>query len=259
MAKVTRQQIESLWTQAGGNPQNASTASAIAMAESGGDTDSKNDRNSNGTIDRGLWQINSVHGSLSSFDPLANARAAVSISSNGSNWKPWCVAWSNGACGGTFMGPGSPVLKFLGLDDANTVQTAAANAGGSFQSASLPSVTDPKAWTDAVLQPIGVWLYAGMLFAVGAGMFGLGVWLLFRETQIGSAIESKLLSTGDAALPGKPLQTVVEPGGPPASVPASQPAAKQLPGKTPDTDTSDMRARRFVRAQMRKRGKGNDA
>jgi hypothetical protein len=36
-----------------------------------------------------LWQINGSHGSLASLNPIANARAAVIISGNGSNWSPW--------------------------------------------------------------------------------------------------------------------------------------------------------------------------
>jgi hypothetical protein len=65
-------------------------AVAIALAESGGRANASN-RNSDGSIDRGLWQINSIHGGLSTFNPLANARAAYSISGGGRNWNPWTV------------------------------------------------------------------------------------------------------------------------------------------------------------------------
>jgi hypothetical protein len=65
-------------------------AAAIAMAESGGNPGISH-RNSDGSIDRGLWQINSTHGALSTFDRLGNAKAAVSISGNGRNWNPWTV------------------------------------------------------------------------------------------------------------------------------------------------------------------------
>lgn len=95
MAKYTYAQLEGLWIQAGGNKAFAPLAAAIAMAESAGNSSASN-HNSNGSIDRGLWQINSVHGSLSTFDPLANAKAAVKISSNGKNWHPW-VTYNSGA------------------------------------------------------------------------------------------------------------------------------------------------------------------
>lgn len=88
-------QLEGVWVQAGGNAQAAPMAAAIAMAESGGNSAAQ-DLDSNGTVDRGLWQINSVHGSQSTFDVMGNARAAVAISNNGSDWSPW-VTYQTGA------------------------------------------------------------------------------------------------------------------------------------------------------------------
>lgn len=88
-------QIKALWTQAGGSASAQNIAAAIAMAESGGNP-SITHRNSDGSIDRGLWQINSRHGALSTINPLGNARAAVSISSNGRNWHPW-TTYDSGA------------------------------------------------------------------------------------------------------------------------------------------------------------------
>jgi TP901 family phage tail tape measure protein len=87
--------IMNLWTRAGGSPGAANLAAAVAMAESGGKTNAVN-RNTDGSIDRGLWQINSVHGALSTFSPFGNARAAVKISSKGTNWHPW-VTYNTGA------------------------------------------------------------------------------------------------------------------------------------------------------------------
>jgi hypothetical protein len=48
---------------------------AIAMAESGGKYNVTN-TNNNGTIDTGLWQINSVHKLGNLKDPVGNAKAA---------------------------------------------------------------------------------------------------------------------------------------------------------------------------------------
>lgn len=87
--------IMNLWTRAGGSPQLANLAAAVALAESGGNSQASN-RNTNGTVDRGLWQINSIHGKLSTFDPAGNARSAVQISAGGKNWTPW-VAYKSGA------------------------------------------------------------------------------------------------------------------------------------------------------------------
>lgn len=80
--------LERLWEQAGGSPRSAFLAAEIAMAESGG-RQYASLYNTNGTTDRGYWQINSIHGSLSTFDAYANARSAVLISHNGRNWGPW--------------------------------------------------------------------------------------------------------------------------------------------------------------------------
>lgn len=94
-AHYTYAQLEQLWVQAGGNAASAPMAAAIAMAESGGDSGAT-DNDADGSVDRGLWQINSSHGSLSTYNPLANAKAAVEISGNGTNWDPW-VTYQTGA------------------------------------------------------------------------------------------------------------------------------------------------------------------
>ena len=90
--------LERLWMAAGGSPAQAETAASVAMAESGGDQYST-EHNTNGTTDRGYWQINSVHGAQSTYNPKRNARAAVAISGDGSNWTAW-VTYDNGSYAG---------------------------------------------------------------------------------------------------------------------------------------------------------------
>jgi hypothetical protein len=92
-------QLEALWESAGGSPRAAFLAAEIAMAESSG-RQYASLYNTNGTTDRGYWQINSVHGSLSTFDARGNARAAVLISSDGTDWTPW-TTYQTGAYAGT--------------------------------------------------------------------------------------------------------------------------------------------------------------
>jgi hypothetical protein len=87
--------LERLWEQAGGSPGAAFTAAEIAMAESAGRQYAVN-TNGGASTDRGYWQINSVHGSLSTYGAYGNARSAVLISSNGRNWSPW-VTYNSGA------------------------------------------------------------------------------------------------------------------------------------------------------------------
>jgi hypothetical protein len=111
--------LEELWEKAGGNQAEAPLMAAIALAESGGNPFAVN-HNTNGTVDRGLWQINSVHGDLSTLDPAANARAAVQIRKE-SGLGAW-VTYKTGAyktyltsqniqSGTLKISPNSPFLK----------------------------------------------------------------------------------------------------------------------------------------------------
>jgi hypothetical protein len=80
--------LEALWESAGGSPGAAFTAAEIAMAESSGQQYATM-HNTNGTTDRGYFQINSIWGALSTYDAAGNARAAVQISRDGTDWGPW--------------------------------------------------------------------------------------------------------------------------------------------------------------------------
>ena len=60
-------------------------AAEIAMAESGGQQDALSPTN-----DYGYWQINGSHGPAeATFNPIGNAKAAIAISSNGTDWDAW--------------------------------------------------------------------------------------------------------------------------------------------------------------------------
>ena len=76
--------LEALWVAAGGAKSHAFMAAEIAMAESGGRQYAHSPTN-----DFGYWQINGVHGAMATYNPIGNARAAIAISSNGHNWRPW--------------------------------------------------------------------------------------------------------------------------------------------------------------------------
>lgn len=118
--RVSKGGLKSLWSGAGGPGSSANLAAAVALAESAGDPRAVN-RNRDGSIDRGLWQINSVHGALSTFDPVGNARAAVRISGRGRNWRPW-AAFTSGRHrqflddpdGGAVIGTQSAAYRILG-------------------------------------------------------------------------------------------------------------------------------------------------
>ena len=83
-------QLEELWVQAGGDRASAAIMAAIALAESSGNPLAKNDQNTDHTIDRGLWQINSSNvDSPSMFDPMSNAREAVKLRNNSLGLRNW--------------------------------------------------------------------------------------------------------------------------------------------------------------------------
>jgi hypothetical protein len=71
-------------------------AVAVSHAESGWNPTATN-ANSNGSIDYGLWQINSVHAALLSHgnwrDPDFNASVAFQIWSEAHGWAPWVTFW----------------------------------------------------------------------------------------------------------------------------------------------------------------------
>jgi hypothetical protein len=83
--------LEQLWEANGGSAGVAATAACIAEHESSGNPGAFNGR------DIGLWQIDPDHdpgGDL--YNPAENARIAVAVSSDGTNWGPWTTA---PACG----------------------------------------------------------------------------------------------------------------------------------------------------------------
>ena len=87
--------LEALWEAAGGSSSEAFTAAEIAMAESGG-----NQYAVSPTNDYGYWQINGSHGpAMATFNPIGNAKAAISISSDGTNWDAW-TTYTSGAYAG---------------------------------------------------------------------------------------------------------------------------------------------------------------
>src|SRR5262249_46710665 len=72
MAQFTYGQLESLWIQAGGSKALAPLMAAIAMAESGGNSDARNPSGASG-----LWQILGNPFPGNAFDPQVNAKMAV--------------------------------------------------------------------------------------------------------------------------------------------------------------------------------------
>lgn len=94
---LSAQEIYRFARLAGFAPDQAQTMTAIALAESGGNTGAHNPV---GEDSRGLWQINvAAHQDLAGVDlsdPLENARAAYRVSGQGGNISPWTVTHGGG-------------------------------------------------------------------------------------------------------------------------------------------------------------------
>jgi cobalamin biosynthesis Mg chelatase CobN len=147
MAGMTYPQVENVWIQAGGNPQAAAMAAAVADASSGFDPGISR-TNPDGTTSIGLWLIPKNGQPPGSTDPLANARAAIQLSNNGADWQQWCVAWSDNNCGqdqGKYLGEGSNALASLGqrLTPAsyNVIGSSPAGSGTGASAATSTSAT----------------------------------------------------------------------------------------------------------------------
>lgn len=230
-------QIEGVWIMAGGNPQAAAMAAAIAMAESGGNSQACG-TNSNATVDRGLWQINSSNGAGSSFDVMTNARTAVAMSNNGANWRPWCTAYSDGACGtrgGVYQGSGSPYLKFLRtnvppdmnvpLNATGAAVSATGTAGTAMDTSFIgnlegSAICGVMPWfcvsgqnpvtgligsaiegvLRSILNPL-IQIVAGVMgIAAGGVMAGFGIYLMMQNTQTGQRLTSAGKAAGSTGL-----------------------------------------------------------
>jgi LysM repeat protein len=86
--------LEQIWEQAGGSASHAFMAAEIAMAESGGNPNAISP-----TDDFGLWQINASNGALATLNAFQNAKSAITLSGNGTNWGPW-TTYHSGAYSG---------------------------------------------------------------------------------------------------------------------------------------------------------------
>ncbi|MEV4509126.1 NlpC/P60 family protein [Dactylosporangium sp. NPDC049525] len=99
MAIYTARDIYRYARLAGFDPDQATTMTAIALAESDGDADAHATR---GEDSRGLWQINvAAHGDWAArtdlYDPLENAKAAFKVSGGGQDVSPWTTTHGSNA------------------------------------------------------------------------------------------------------------------------------------------------------------------
>lgn len=164
-ATYTFGQLETLWRQAGGPAKVAPVMAGIALAESGGKPRASH-RNTNGTIDRGLWQINSVHGysAASSFNPSQNARQAVAVY-HSQGLRAWST-YTNGAYK-QYVQSVSGSTSFGILNSGNF---AGVDQGVDYRGAGIIPALDPITITSVRRVSIlegGSWPLVGFRFTAG--------------------------------------------------------------------------------------------
>ncbi len=120
MTKLTPLEIYEVARQAGFSSHDAVTWTAIALAESGGNTEA---HATHGEDSRGLWQINVRPGVRSNtwgdlYDPLTNARAAFEVSHSGRTMQPWTTTHTS------VLGTARDYHRYLG-----EAESAASHAG----------------------------------------------------------------------------------------------------------------------------------
>jgi Lysozyme like domain len=139
----------------------AAVAAAIILAESGGKADARN-TNSDGSVDRGWWQINSRwHPEVSDAcadNLICSTKAAKRISKNWTDFSAW-TTYRSGA-----------YKKHLGAQDEAVETNDVLGIG-------VPDI-DPWGWLKGLVDPI-LWLRIGQVI-LGGIMLVVGGWLLAK-------------------------------------------------------------------------------
>jgi hypothetical protein len=116
---LTIPQCAYVWEANGGDKAHVIVAVAVSSAESSRDTTAISP-----SSDYGLWQINSSNfgwlglTATTALEADPNAKAAIRMSGNGTNWAPWCTCWTDPAnnCGHGFLPypqAGSPAYGYI--------------------------------------------------------------------------------------------------------------------------------------------------
>jgi len=171
--------LESLWTNAGGNAIVAPIMAAIALAESSGIANNLNPNDSNGAggtqASSGLWQVsNGTTTPITNWsDPAANAVAAVAKYNNAGGFSPW----------GTFTsGAYVPFLQ-TAIADGQTTAAAASTALGSGSALASSTAAPSSSTTAGTFAPSALTGNTATLVIVFAALvLLLGIWAMTRSS-----------------------------------------------------------------------------
>lgn len=204
MAGYSYAQIKALAKSAGLGDAQASVAALIALAESGGNPSLRN-VNSNGTVDVGLWQINTVNWptyGVSASDlnnPATNAWVMVQLSKTGKNWQPWSAsAYEDGGGGwlqrNSATGDPNPAVKKPTSSVFSKILHKLADPN-----VLSPIILDPKSNNRSIGQDVAGALALGTGAAAGAAGSEIGVAGGAAEAVGGAGVAGTAGATGIAA------------------------------------------------------------
>jgi hypothetical protein len=180
VATLSPAQIYSLAVGAGLSPAAATTATAVALAESGGRTDAMGDvalEDATWGPSVGLWQIRSLKAQQGTggprdatrlTDPTFNAASMAQISGTGGNFKPW-TTFSKGTYKQFLEQVGSPATT-VGGSVAGVLSGIAGAARGESSGSSPGSSSGGSTSTDSYASTLG-----GGVFDWQPGVFTIAV------------------------------------------------------------------------------------
>lgn len=168
MAGVTDVQ-RAHFARAAGFPENQiAMAVAVSIAEDGSGDPTAQNHNTNGSVDTGLWQINSIHGIPVSqlMDPQANANAAFKIWTDaGNSWRPWSTYPGKAM---VFIQRGQFAAKDRSVPNPGGGPTISVDPNSSLGSitAALKFISDPNNWRRLAYFVAGLVLIVVAVFKV---------------------------------------------------------------------------------------------
>jgi len=201
--RYTYSQLEGLWIQAGGSKTQAPVMAAIAEAESGG-----NPNATGGVGEKGLWQINPhTWGSLATYDPLGNARAAVTVRNsqglsawstyNSGAYKAFLNSSTSPSVGGSGQAPGTTTAggRGSGASPPTPAELAGVAAAGEV-TAALGQITTLSdcAWSLDWLKGSG--FFGGLI----SDVVGAGTVCLIHKSQVRALLSAGILVAGGITL-----------------------------------------------------------
>jgi Lysozyme like domain len=164
---------------------------AICFRESGWNPDATH-RNTNGTIDLGLWQINRPAFDQSLLDPQTNAQAMGALYGS-RGLEPWTFGSHGTATYAPFLARARQAIS----DPRSRKIAAVIGAEKGVASSVGNSLPDPLAWIAPFVRALEFitnpenWLRLGEVLA-GAMLVAGGLLVLFHESKVGQEVESKV-------------------------------------------------------------------